>query len=58
MNRLNLGVEDRKVVKAAREREKETWDVATAIELADGTVITGKTGDLLVDHPRHVLSKR
>ncbi len=47
MSQLNLSVEDRAVVKAAREKEKETGDVATAIELEDGTVITGKTGDLL-----------
>ena len=47
MSQLNLEVTDRKVVLAAREREAETGDVATAIELPDGTVITGKTGDLL-----------
>lgn len=47
MSQLELDVTDRKVVKAAREREEETGDVATAIELEDGTIITGKTGDLL-----------
>ena len=47
MSQLDLDVNDRGVVKAAREREKETGDVATAIELEDGTIITGKTGDLL-----------
>ena len=47
MSQLGLDVTDRKVVQAAREREEETGDVATAIELPDGTVITGKTGDLL-----------
>lgn len=47
MSQLGLNVTDRKVVEAAKEREQETGDVATAIELEDGTVITGKTGDLL-----------
>ncbi len=47
MSQENLDVTDRKVVKAARERAEETGEVATAIELPDGTIITGKTGDLL-----------
>ncbi len=47
MSQLGLDVEERAVVKAAREKEEETGDVATAIELEDGTIITGKTGDLL-----------
>ena len=47
MSQLDLDVNQRNVVKAAREREKETGDVATAIELEDGEIITGKTGDLL-----------
>jgi len=47
MSQENISVEDRIVVKAAQAREKETGDVATAIELADGTIITGKTSDLL-----------
>lgn len=47
MSQLELNVTDRKVVRAAKEREEETGDVATAIELEDGCVITGKTGDLL-----------
>ncbi|MBR5931577.1 MAG: DUF1846 domain-containing protein [Lachnospiraceae bacterium] len=47
MSQENLTAEDRAVVVAAQEREKETGDVATAIELPDGTIITGKTSDLL-----------
>lgn len=47
MSQEGLSVEERKVVVAAQEREKDTGDVATAIELADGTIITGKTSDLL-----------
>ena len=38
---------DRKVVAAARKVEEETGGVATAIELPDGTIVTGKTGSLL-----------
>lgn len=47
MSQENITVEDRKAVKAAQDRAKETGDVATAIELKDGTIITGKTGALL-----------
>ncbi len=47
MSQENLDVTERKVVKAARERAEQTGEVATAIELADGTIITGKTGELL-----------
>ena len=47
MSQLELDVTYRGVVRAAREREEETGDVATAIEMKDGTIITGKTGDLL-----------
>ncbi|MBQ9814257.1 MAG: DUF1846 domain-containing protein [Lachnospiraceae bacterium] len=47
MTREGLQITDYKVAAAAQERERETGDVATAIELEDGTIITGKTGDLL-----------
>lgn len=47
MNQLDVEVEDRTVVKAARKLEEETGETATAIELEDGTIITGKTGNLL-----------
>ena len=48
MNQAGIEVSSRKVVAAALEREKNTGDhPAVAIELADGRVITGKTGDLL-----------
>lgn len=47
MNSLDLTDEDRATVKAARLRAKETGAPATAIELPDGTVITGRTTDLL-----------
>ena len=40
-------VEDRKVVKAALDRAEDIGAPAAAMELPDGTVITGKTSDLL-----------
>ena len=47
MKQAGVTIEDRKVVKAALEREKETGHPAVAIELHDGTIVTGKTSDLL-----------
>lgn len=47
MNSLDLTDEDRPALKAARLRAKKTEVPATAIELPDGTVITGRTTDLL-----------
>lgn len=38
---------DRAVVTKALEREEQTKHPAVAIELPDGTIVTGKTGDLL-----------
>ncbi|MGN1350010.1 MAG: DUF1846 domain-containing protein [Anaerovoracaceae bacterium] len=39
--------EDRRVVQPALDREGETGHPAMALELPDGTIVTGKTGDLL-----------
>lgn len=47
MNKAGVTVEDRKVVPAARERAEETGHSAAAFELNDGTIITGKTTELL-----------
>ena len=47
MNQAGTSTADRKVVNAALEREQETGHPAMAIELQDGRIITGKTGDLL-----------
>lgn len=47
MDRLNLSVQDRAVVGAALACEKERQSPAAAMQLSDGTIITGKTGDLL-----------
>ncbi len=47
MNQCGITVDDRAVVAAANDRAKETNAPAAAIELPDGTIITGKTGALL-----------
>ena len=47
MSKENLSVTDRAVVSPAIRRAEETGRPAAAIELSDGTIITGKTGDLL-----------
>ncbi len=47
MNQAGISEEDRAAVGAARERAEKTGGPAAAIELADGTVLTGKTSDLL-----------
>lgn len=47
LRQAGVSIEDRAVAQRALEREKETEHPAMAIELADGTIVTGKTGDLL-----------
>lgn len=48
MDRLNIKPTDRKVVGAARAVEARTGGLpAAAIELPDGTIVTGKTSELL-----------
>lgn len=47
MSQADISVDNRKVVEAARKREEETGKPAVAIELDDGTIITGKTTSLL-----------
>ncbi len=47
MSQENLSVTDRPTVTPALEREEKTGAPAAAIELPDGKIITGKTGDLL-----------
>ncbi len=47
MNQADISIEDRLVVGAALEKEKNTGHPAVALELPDGTIVTGKTGDLL-----------
>ena len=47
MNQIGATVEDRKCVFAARAKGEETNDEAFAIELHDGTIITGKNSRLL-----------
>lgn len=47
MNSLSLEVTCRSVVPAARKRAEETGAPAAAIELPDGSIVTGRTSDLL-----------
>ncbi|MBR1863530.1 MAG: DUF1846 domain-containing protein [Ruminococcus sp.] len=47
MKQAGVTIADRKVVAAALAKEEETGDAAAAMELPDGTIITGKTSDLL-----------
>ncbi len=48
MNQAGIGVEDRKVIRAALDRSNETeGQPAVAIELPDGKIVTGKTSNLL-----------
>ena len=72
MKQAYLTVEDRTVVNAALSREESTGHPAASIELPDGTLMTGKTTDLLgasaavllnslkelagIDHDLHLVS--
>ena len=47
MTQAGVGTEDRKVVGAAQAKAEATGAAAAAIELPDGTVVTGKTSSLL-----------
>ena len=47
MNQAHITIDARKVVQAALDREAQTNAPAAALELEDGTIITGKTTPLL-----------
>ena len=47
MKQASVTTDDRKVVAAALEREKATGGPAAAMELPDGTILTGRTSNLL-----------
>ena len=47
LKQLNLTLDDRPVVAAARTRAEETGAPAAAIQLNDGRIVTGKTSSLL-----------
>lgn len=46
MNAMNISERDRKVFVVAEEKERETGVSCSAIQLPDGTIVTGKTSDL------------
>ncbi|MDO4308866.1 MAG: DUF1846 domain-containing protein [Eubacteriales bacterium] len=72
LKQAHASVEDRKVVPACMDKAEETGAPAAAMELLDGTIIYGKTSDLLgassalllnalkelagIDHEHHVIS--
>ncbi len=47
MKQAGVSVDDRRVIAAALAREEETGEPAAAMELPDGTILTGRTSDLL-----------
>ena len=47
MQKLHIEINDRKVVPAALTKEAKTGAPACALELPDGTIVTGKTGNFL-----------
>ena len=47
MTRAGVTVADRPVVAAALKRDRETGGAAMAIELPDGTMVTGKNGTMM-----------
>ena len=72
LKQAHASLEDRKVVPVSLAKEEETGGPAAALELPDGTIICGKTSELLgassalllnalkhlagIDHERHVIS--
>lgn len=47
MQKLHITINDRKVVAPALEKEEITGAPCCALQLPDGTIVTGKTGDLM-----------
>ena len=47
MKQAEISIEDRPVVSAAKCKAETTGEPAAAIELADGTIVTGRTSELL-----------
>ncbi len=47
MNQMNISIADRPIVAAANERAEQSGGPATAIQLEDGRIITGRTSSLL-----------
>jgi len=47
MNQMRIDTGFRKVVKAAQDKAEQTGEPAAAIELPDGTIVTGKTSPLM-----------
>ena len=56
MNSIGVSVEDRVVYKACMDKQEKTGVPCSAMELEDGTVITGKTSDLFESQSAMVLN--
>ena len=56
MNQAGIKAEDRKVVAAVRERMKTVDMSVSAMELPDGTLVTGKSGELIGASPALILN--
>lgn len=56
MNKAEICVEDRKVVSAVRARMKTIDTSVSAMELPDGTIVTGKSGELMGASPALILN--
>ena len=56
MNKAEICVEDRKVVSAVRARMKTVDTSVSAMELPDGTIVTGKSGELMGASPSLILN--
>lgn len=56
MNKLNVSVEDRAVFNSCIEKQKKVGVPVSAIELIDGTIITGKTSELFESQSAMILN--
>ena len=56
MNSLNVSVDDRVVYRACMDKQLKTGVPCSAIELSDGTVITGKTSELFESQSAMILN--
>ena len=56
MNSLNVTIKDRKAYEKCLEKQEKTGVPCSAIELEDGTVITGKTSDLFESQSAVILN--
>ena len=56
MNSLNISVEDRAVYSACMDKQSKTGVPCSAMQLSDGTIITGKTSELFESQSAMILN--